>query len=77
MSSIVSTLKGYRTLAVNAAIAFIGLLTAFGVIPVGEAVTPEAVAANVDVVIGAVAIVAAAINAALRVFTDTPVGKSE
>lgn len=72
-----TSLKGYRTFIVNTVVAALGLLTAVGLIPVGETVAPEAVAANVDAVIGAVAILVAAINTVLRIFTDTKAGSKE
>ena len=77
LSTLVVSLKGYRTFIVNAVIAALGLLTALGLIPVGEAVSAEAISANIDVVIGAVAIVAAAVNAVLRLFTNTEPGSKE
>lgn len=77
MQKFLESLKGYRTIIVNAIFAFVGVLIALNVIPASEAagVTQESIAQNVDTLIGALGIAGAAINVFLRLRTDTKAGK--
>jgi len=77
MVSVVHFLKGYRTVLVNAVIALVGVLTAFGVVPIDQLPSAETLTANFDAVIGGVAVIVAGVNFVLRMVTSTPVGKSE
>lgn len=69
------SLTGYRTLIVQAILAVVGLLVAFGAISAADAagVTQETVAQNVDTVIGAVMILGALVSSVMRLVTKGPV----
>lgn len=67
-------IKGYRTLLVSAITALLGLLTATGIIDVPATEAGVSVETLVDNLFGAILVVVAAINAVLRLFTDTKVG---
>jgi len=77
MTKIFESLKGYRTLIVNAILALVGIFVALGVLSPSEAagVTQESVSANLDAIIGALGIAGAAVNILLRLVTNTKAGK--
>jgi hypothetical protein len=77
MTKFLASLKGYRTIIVNAVFALVGVFIALGILPASEAmgVTQEVIANNVDALIGGLGVVAAVVNVALRFVTNTPVRK--
>lgn len=72
------TLKGYRTFIVQGVLAVVSLLVAFHVIDAAQAagVTSDAVASNVDAVIGGLGVLISAIAMIMRLFTSTPAGQA-
>jgi len=76
MTKFLESLKGYRTIIVNAVFALVGVLIALGVIPASEAmgITQEMIAQNVDTLIGGLGVAGAAINIVLRLVTSTKAG---
>ena len=64
MTKFLESLKGYRTIIVNAIFAFVGVLIALNVIPASEAagITQESIAQNIDLFIGGLGVAGAAIN---------------
>jgi len=77
MTEFLASLKGYKTILVNAVFALVGVLIALGILPASEAmgVTQEAIAQNVDTLIGGLGVAAAVINVVLRLVTNSPAGK--
>lgn len=73
--AILESLKGYKTVIVNVIIALIGVLTATGVIPLVDALSAEEVSQHVEALFGAFAVIGAVVNIAIRMFTNTAVGK--
>lgn len=79
MSDFLKNLKGFRTLIVQGVVALAGILVAFGVIPASDmaGITTENVASQFDAIVGSIAILLAAINSVLRLFTTTPLGVND
>lgn len=84
--AILQSLRGYRTLIVNAIAVIVAALVAIGVLPASEfaGITEETVgeqfdnlAAHVDAIIASVLAILAFVNGALRFFTKTPVGHAD
>lgn len=74
--SILEKAKGYRTFTINAVLAVVGLLVAFGLVSAEEAIGAETIAANFDAIIGGLAAILGVVNVVLRTVTNTPPGKS-
>jgi len=77
MTEFLASLKGYRTILINAVLALVGVLVALGVIPASQAVgvTQEMLSQNIDALIGGLGVAGAAVNILLRLVTTTPAGK--
>ena len=70
MNAFLAHFKSQRALIVNLIIAVVGILTAIGLVPPGFVLTPEQVAANFDLIAGAIAIVGAVVNFILNLKPD-------
>lgn len=86
MHSILYTIRGWRTIIVQASTMIIGLLVLFGVLPASEwaGVTPDvagqyfdSVTGAIDAAIGSVMVLLGIVNTWLRLITKGPVGKNE
>lgn len=75
MPNILTAIKGYRTVAVNALIAVVALLVGTGLLPTDFSVDPETLNSGIDQVIAGVAALMAFVNIVLRLFTTTPLGQ--
>lgn len=79
MTNFLNSLKGFKTLIVQAILALIGVLVALNVIPATEALhlTSEYVSNQFDVILGGAISLVATIGVLMRLITNTPVGKKE
>lgn len=77
MTEFFNSLKGFRTIIVQAIIALVGVLVAVGVIPASEAagITQEYVSQQFDTILGGAISLVATLGVLMRLVTNTPVGK--
>lgn len=84
--NILTKIRGYRTVIIQAATMVIGLLVLFGLLPAAQwaGVTPEvagqyfdSVATAIDTAIGSVMVLLGIVNTWLRLITKGPVGKND
>lgn len=77
MQKILNSLKGYRTIIVQAVLALLGVLVALGIVSASDAagITAESIGQQFDTAVGGAIVITSVIGLLMRLVTNTPVGK--